>query len=437
MDFNNTNKQLILIEMNELNYDFVREYLIETKLESLNKIVNENTLLTSSESEYEKLEPWIQWTSIHTGKKATEHKIFRLGDIVNTDINQIFEIVENNGYSVGCISPMNTLNKLSDKSTFIPDPWTQTKSDNSWWSRNISSMIKQTVNDNSNGKLSIKSFCILLFSFIKFVRVKKYYRTILLAISSLGKPWRRALFFDRLIHEINMSLIKNKSPEFDTVFFNSMAHIQHHYLFNSRAYKGKLTNPDWYIKSKYDPFLEGLIEFDDIFYDYINMKGYDYLVVTGLTQTGYGNLDFYWRLRDHKRFIDFFDIKYKSIFPRMTRDFLIEFNNEKEKKNAILILSNIYEEKTCEKLFKEIDERENSIFVTLTYSNNLKGKNIIYKDKNLNADKEIVFVAIKNGEHSEKGFLSYSKGIKNLVPNNASHVSEVFNTINNFFEGKN
>ena len=34
-------------------------------------------------NEISKLEPWIQWVSIHTGLDAHNHKIFRLGEINN------------------------------------------------------------------------------------------------------------------------------------------------------------------------------------------------------------------------------------------------------------------------------------------------------------------------------------------------------------------
>lgn len=431
------NKKLLLIEMNELNFDFIREYASKTKLKNLYKIINENNLITKSEEEYENLEPWIQWTSVHTGMNASEHKIFRLGDITKASITQIFEKVEKLGYSVGCISPMNTVNRLSKGSTFIPDPWTQTKSDDSWWSKNLSSMINQTVNDNSSGKLSIKSMLIILLSFLRFVRLSKYYRSIKIAISSVGKPWRKAIFFDRLIHEININLIRNKKPQFSTVFFNSMAHIQHHYLLNSKVNNSNLKNPEWYINPKYDPFAEGLQEFDDILKDYINLSNYEFIIATGLTQSHYNKLDFYWRIKNHYTFIKKIGVSYKSIHPRMTRDFLIEFNNDYEKEEAISILSKVYEKDSKKNLFNEIEERKDSIFVTLTYSDDLKRKIIVSGEKEIEADNEIIFVAIKNGEHSEKGFLTYSNGIKHLVPKKSPHVSEIFNIIEKFFLGKN
>ena len=74
--------------------------------------MKEGILETSSENNYDFLEPWIQWPSVHTGYEFSEHKIFRLGDIVKSDFPQIFEKIENKGFSVGAISPMNARNDL-------------------------------------------------------------------------------------------------------------------------------------------------------------------------------------------------------------------------------------------------------------------------------------------------------------------------------------
>ena len=147
-------KKLIFLELNEINFDVVKEYISSgEKLESFKKIINRNFIHTSSEEEYELLEPWIQWPSIHTGKKYEDHKIFRLGDIIKFKESQIFEEIEAQGFKVGALSPMNTENRLNNPSYFIPDPWTNTHSDNSFLSKTFTSVIRQIVNDNSESKL--------------------------------------------------------------------------------------------------------------------------------------------------------------------------------------------------------------------------------------------------------------------------------------------
>jgi hypothetical protein len=42
------------------------------------KLIEKGITNTESEPEYENLEPWVQWPSVHTGKTYDEHKVFRL-----------------------------------------------------------------------------------------------------------------------------------------------------------------------------------------------------------------------------------------------------------------------------------------------------------------------------------------------------------------------
>ena len=72
-----TEQRLILLSLNELNFDYVIKYLKFKKLDNLKKLSN-SIKITTSENEYKNLEPWIQWPSVYTGKKAQEHKIFRM-----------------------------------------------------------------------------------------------------------------------------------------------------------------------------------------------------------------------------------------------------------------------------------------------------------------------------------------------------------------------
>ena len=128
--------KLLFIQLNEINFEIVEKYLsYSNKNEFLNLKYIKNTYKsfeTFSENEYKNLEPWIQWTSVYLGKNYNQHKIFRLGDIVNfPNEKQIFEKIESKGFKVGAISPMNAENRLKNPSYFIPDPWTNTHSDSS------------------------------------------------------------------------------------------------------------------------------------------------------------------------------------------------------------------------------------------------------------------------------------------------------------------
>ena len=204
------NKTLILIQLNEINFDIVQKYieLFPKRFDGFKRLIDGLYSDTLSEEIYEHLEPWIQWVSVHTGKTYNQHKVFRLGDIVNSKEDQIFELIENRGYKVGAISPMNARNALKDPSYFIPDPWTKTKSDNSKWSRMLSSAITQVVNDNSKAKLTLKSGIILFIGLIRFAQFKHYGLYISNIFKSLNAPWRKALVLDLFLHDIHLNLFK-------------------------------------------------------------------------------------------------------------------------------------------------------------------------------------------------------------------------------------
>ena len=127
-------KNLTLLELNEINFDYVHWYIEKGySLPGFEWLMQQNPAETFAEDKYEELEPWIQWPSVHTGKTYEEHQVFRLGDIVNTNHRQIFEAVEAQGFRVGAISPMNAANKLTNPAYFIPDPWTKTKRREAGW----------------------------------------------------------------------------------------------------------------------------------------------------------------------------------------------------------------------------------------------------------------------------------------------------------------
>ena len=160
------NSKLFFIQLNEINFELVDKYIQasnEKNFVNLKYIKNFfNNFSTFAEHEYDNLEPWIQWASVHLGKDYKNHRIFRLGDIVNhPQQKQIFEIIETKGFKVGAISPMNAENRLKDSAYFISDPWTDTQSDSSNFSKRLSSMLKQSVNDNAAGRLSLSSILVI------------------------------------------------------------------------------------------------------------------------------------------------------------------------------------------------------------------------------------------------------------------------------------
>ena len=121
-------KQLIFWELNEINFEYVNFYIEQGYLPNWKKIIEKNGLFTTIVKEdYNQLEPWIQWPTLRTGLTFNEHKIFRLGDIGIRGLRQHWEILEDKGFSVAAISPINASNNTKNSPFWIPDPWVETQ----------------------------------------------------------------------------------------------------------------------------------------------------------------------------------------------------------------------------------------------------------------------------------------------------------------------
>ena len=105
---------------------------------------------------------------------------------------------------------MNTVNRLKKPCYFISDPWTDTYSDSSSFSKRISMMLKQSVNDNASGNLSFQSVLTIIEIIFKKFDFKKTFFLIRLVLSTLFKPWKKSLVLDYLIHLLHLYFIKKK-----------------------------------------------------------------------------------------------------------------------------------------------------------------------------------------------------------------------------------
>jgi hypothetical protein len=430
------NKQLIFIELNEINFELVKTYLKSgANLPAFESLINNGVKITNSEEVYENIEPWIQWPSVHLGQDFSEHSIFRLGDIVNCGSEQIFEKVENLGLTVGCIAPMNARNSLSKPDFFIPDPWTKTNPDGYWHSRFIHQALSQAVNDNASERVTILSLIKLSMALLSQLSLRQLFSLIGEIKWAVSKKYRKAIFLDKILLNLLNAKLNKKKTDFVTIFLNAGAHLQHHYMHASSALiSTKNTNPEWYLDPSVDPLLEVLQSYDEELGKLLSLDSVSILIATGLSQEPYENPQFYYRLKNHRDFMNKLGLKVKEIEPRMTRDFLMRFDTNLDRDAAIETLSSL--KLNGEKFFAEVDLRENEAFVTLTYPWEIKDDAILYGQRDVrikNLIDNLSFVAIKNGHHSQTGYvLSNDTEILNEIVS-TGHVLQLHNVILQYF----
>ena len=60
--------KIILLGLNELNFDYIKFYIIKVFYLILKIFEIQPPIETVSEKDYKLLEPWVQWVTIHSGK---------------------------------------------------------------------------------------------------------------------------------------------------------------------------------------------------------------------------------------------------------------------------------------------------------------------------------------------------------------------------------
>lgn len=430
-------RKLILVALNEINFDIARAYFKPLGLQALQALIDGHGVRTRAEDKYDHLEPWIQWPSVHTGLSADEHRIFRLGDVVHSSTPQMFEVLEARGLRVGCISAMNAANRMREPAYFVPDPWTRTPSDNSWWGRNLAAAISQAVNDNAQSRITVRSAAVLTLAFMRFARPRHYGLYIKLALTSRGAPWRKALFLDLLLHDVHVRMFKSRQADFSTIFFNAGAHIQHHYFFCSPFLKNLgVTNPSWYARADQDPIAEMLQVYDRIVADYLAIQDAEAIIATGLSQRPYDRVKYYYRLRNHEAFLRTMGVRFSRVVPRMTRDFLIECESERDARAAAEKLSKCRIMDNGEALFGDIENRGTSIFAALTYPHHID-ESTAYSAGDQPSQPllpHVAFVALKNGMHQSEGFAFFTGGLRTYAPAELDHVGALYGAVMNYMD---
>jgi hypothetical protein len=400
-------KPLLLIEANEVNFEYVARYVRSGHLPFFASLLARGKLLTTeSETVYEHIEPWIQWVTVHTGRPFSEHGVFRLGDTVGSGLDQIWEVLERRGLTVGAVCPMNAENRLRAPAFFVPDPWTVTRVSGDATLKRLHRAIVQAVGANAEGRISPGSAAALLGGFTRHVPPSRWPSYAMLAARSIRRPWLRAIFLDELLADLFVSLLRRTRPHFASLFLNAAAHIQHHYLFNSAVYTGTQRNPDWYVPKGADPLLDVYASYDYALARIMSaFRDTRVLIATGLHQDPYPRESYYWRLKDHAGFLSAAAIRFSEINPLMSRDFVMRFSSSDQAAHAQKALEDARIAGDDCTVF-ECDNRGDSVFCTLSYDRSIPaGTRILLNGVELDFARATSFVAVKNGQHNGIGYL--------------------------------
>lgn len=235
---NNTNKQLMLIEVNEFSLELFESACEELELPHISKMIGMKASVTTTDDliEHRGLDPWVQWVSVHTGTPSTAHGIMHLGDTPSSlSIQQLWQVLSNNAVSSGIWGAMNATRENAAKCQFfLPDPWTFSEDAYPDRLNNLLSLPRYYSKNYLD--VSITEFLKRTFYLTKYVMTSGALITLMMQVPLILRGLfkvgiNNAVLFSLFDLFSSVLFIQQKrkfNPQFTLIFLNSIAHLQHH-----------------------------------------------------------------------------------------------------------------------------------------------------------------------------------------------------------------
>jgi hypothetical protein len=229
---------VIVLEFNELCPRLMDRYIAAGKLPNFQRLRDQSiAAITDAEEEAPKLDPWIQWVTIHSGLRADEHNIFDLGQGRQLDRPGVAQILSDHKIRVGVLGSMNTNYRDLD-GFFIPDPWDlEGKAEPNELQPYYQTVASQVQNSSRGGGLSkaelVRFAWFMARHGIRPSTILTGIRQVLSELRDKGVQWRRSIVLERLQLDLFHHLKRKHRTRFSTFFCNSTAHFQHYYWRNA------------------------------------------------------------------------------------------------------------------------------------------------------------------------------------------------------------
>ena len=403
---------MLIIELNEFDPNYLKEVSKELDLNNIRKIFNlkHSNTFTDQKEEFQGLDPWVQWVSIHTGKPFKEHKICRLSDTKRQKFKQIWNAFgENNNYSCGIWGVMNAPcgNKKGIK-FFVPDPWSFDEIAKPKDLNDFLSLPRYMAKNYLS--ISIKKFVKESFKMLRFLiqnrgngKTRKFIKVFIKSIFIAGINIHTLTTLLDFLSTLYFIELKNKyGTNFNIIFLNHIAHIQHQFW--------NLPNKEISNQMKF-----ALLICNEIMGLLIDSLDNDeeYMIINGLRQKLVKGEGFFtYRQKDPISFFNSFGIKSVKTEQNMTNDGILVFSDKNSKNEAIDILKTIHLKKNGEKVFYIDDLDDKRIFYQFKIKNRISGDDIIQsKERKFKFYDLVECICERTGAHLQEGDIFF-KGFK-------------------------
>jgi hypothetical protein len=423
----NNNKKLFFLELNEFNYEFLKQKSLELNLPYVKKIfdLNHKQFKCDKLIEHFGLDPWTQWVNIHTGKKSDDHGLLQIGQSNDLKYKQFWDHLSDQGVKSGIWGSMNIKNFESKNNLFFfPDPWNFHEKIKPFYLNLFFSLPKYLFKNF----LALNIFKLLynftlfiiylLFSGKIFILMYKFFK---IAKLLLGKSINKYYFypiFDWINTIIFLSYKKKFNLDLSVLFINLVATLQHR-IWDDETRKDE-NNFSLYI-------LDNILK--EIFMSL--EKDEKILISNGLSQEKLGHEHFHYRQIDPSKFFQTFGINNFTIEQNMTNDGFLFFNNKNSFNEAFSIIKNLKINEHNLMYCEEIIKKEGyCIFYMINYEDKISNKTkISLFNKSYIAISLITLDAIRTGRH-----IPITDCLGNFSFNDKSEYNfKIFNYVNNYF----
>lgn len=229
--------KVLLLELNEFNEALLREAGETLRLKNIQRLFTFHRSETETEDTYESdaLEPWVQWTSVHTGVPYAKHGVKHLGDIPQGSFPQLWEKLSAKGISSGIWGAMNARrNEARHCLFFLPDLWTDSEMGFPEELNALLMPLKYTSKNYTNpSKLALirpmfRLFHLFHANHLKGCLTKELLSLLKNGLLYKGKPFVFVSSLDSLSTRLFLQYRARFQPDFSLLFLNTIAHLQHH-----------------------------------------------------------------------------------------------------------------------------------------------------------------------------------------------------------------
>lgn len=119
-------QNIFIIELNEFNIDLLKHAAEQHVLPAISKLLSLTQSSYKTQDRYNSgyLEPWVQWTSIHTGTPASIHKMKYLQDVMLSQKETCWDIFNKHGISTGVWGAIHApFNAMQNTLFSFPNAW--------------------------------------------------------------------------------------------------------------------------------------------------------------------------------------------------------------------------------------------------------------------------------------------------------------------------